>query len=263
MSKFEVEGLFSAIEYESKRLRLTDEQAVPYLDECHISEKQWESLKPTLDAEQGLNVLEDIRERLQHAVRRKVITNWLNKNCANETEAVRGALFQEINTHARNGRLPDIDPYLYLCDVLEFGHKQARKKLSKRKWGGYWGHAWEVLVGLFRVGLTLAILHAASTKFETISFALLILIYYAIYRSYSGSNQLHNSRVLTSDLNFRRIRQLLKEKSDSDDVDAEHELRQETQTTASRESVRHLIRSVFYGVIWLIAIGGLIFTLLS
>jgi hypothetical protein len=51
--------------------------------------------------------------------------------------------------------------------------------------GGYVRNRWAVLSGIVKIAIAYAVLSAASSRFETIVFAILVLIYVAVETSYA------------------------------------------------------------------------------
>ncbi len=257
--EFKVSQLFSDLAFKAGQLRVPDAEIGAYLAECFVPEHEWNRLALKLQEEAIEEQLERTRARVQDSVRNKMITDWLNQNCPSETESVRQQLNREITFYGRKNRLPELNSYLQ--DVLKVGYKRAEKNWKRKRSGRWWSYIWGAVVGLLRVCLSIAILMAAQNKFESITFAILIMIYNSVSRVYPNLTQFHNEQVFSTDVRFKVLRELLRQQVTEDEREEESEQRLKLYSDMTKESKRHYIRAVFDGLIWLIAVGVLIYAL--
>jgi hypothetical protein len=147
----------------------------------------------------------------------------------------------------------------YLSDVLELGLKKAGRRRKRKRWGdgGYFGHAWEVMVGIVRL-VVVGIFDVAQSKFETIVFAMLVMTYNAVYSTSIAQFQSRREMALGIDAQFRRIRRILKEELTGADRETEHEKEQDLSKEVGRDTIRFWIQVGFFSLIWLVAIWKLV-----
>jgi hypothetical protein len=238
-------------------LNLSDDEITPFLDLGYPTKEQWDALQPSLVEQEKQRSQRVLHTYLEASVRKKLISDWVERN-VDAKEYDKKELKREIDFYVREDRTEDLR--VYLSDVLEVGLKKAQSRRKRKQWGDgdYVGHVWEALTGIVRVAIVVGIFVAAQTKFETIVFAMLVMIYYAIYGASSGYLQIIQGVAFGVDNQFKRIRRALKVEIPAVDREIEYEGEQELLKEASRGKVRFWIRAAFFYVIWLVAIWKLV-----
>jgi hypothetical protein len=252
-----IDDLLGNLEAKAHRLSLSDDEIAPFFGLLYPLKEHWDALQPSLVEQEKQRSQRFLHTYLEASVREKLISDWVERN-VNAKEYDKTALKREMDSYVREGRTEDLR--VYLSDVLEVGLKKAQSRRKWRQWGdgGYVGHVWEALTGLVRVAIVVGIFGAAQTKFETIVFAMLVMIYYAIYGASSGLVQIVQGVAFGADNQFKRMRRVLKEEIAAVDREIEYEGEQELLKEAIRGKVRFWIRTAFFSVIWLVAIWKLV-----
>jgi hypothetical protein len=112
-----------------------------------------------------------------------------------------------------------------------------------------------VVAGLARVILVIGVLAAAQSKFETIVYAILVLIYNGVDAAYRGAGYSTMLMAFGIDNQFKRVIRKLK----SDEPTWERETRLETEKKdGARSVIRFYISSSFIGITWLYAMFKLV-----
>ena len=257
-----VENLLRDLQAKANRLWLSDAEREPLLDHLNYSYKDhWTELQSVLDDERKQLRCWLLRSELQTSVRNKLISEWIAQN-VKTTEDEREALKYEIYSYVKEDRIEDLRRYL--CDVLLLGLTKAQKRRRRKKYGdgGYFGHSWEALKGIVRVVIVVAIFAAAQSKFETIVFAMLVMIYSTTYGSAAEESLGLQFLLVELRKEFKRLRRFLKEEVRDDDRWYEYLSEQELVKDHNREGVRFWIRTAFFWVLWLIAIRKLVASLI-
>lgn len=120
--------------------------------------------------------------------------------------------------------------------------------------GKWLGYLWTIAVNLLQTIVVIAIFNRISGRFETITVSLLVLIFLAsrelaIYRA------LNNGYLAQGlDEEFKRIRKLLNNVPDQDEIDAFDE----SQKTIQKAKVKIFVSAVFVSMNSLIALINLL-----
>lgn len=249
-----IDDLLSFLELKVHRLYLSDDEIARFLGLRFPTKADFDAVLPSLIEEGKQRSQRDLRTRLEESVREKLISDWVESNVNTKRDDKEG-LKREIDLYVKERRMEDLR--VYLSDVLEVGLKKAQSRRTRKLWGDV-RHVWEGLTGLVRVAIVLGIFGAAQTKFETIVFAMLVMIYHAIYGTSSECLQIIHGVASGVDNQFKRIRRVLNAEATPADRGLEYEREQKLLKDATRREVRFTIRSVFLSVIWWIAIWKLV-----
>jgi hypothetical protein len=259
--------------YKYKALLLTQEELDRYVSGGVVTLEDWQELRSLGDREEREARLKKARRELEDAVRNDVISRFIHQNFENGMVATAQATLRpEINTLLHEGK--EIELSNYLCNVLRLGLEGARKKKEKIWRGGwvgesgwqfggaYWGLLWEALSGLFRVAITLGVLLAAHSKFETIVFALLLLIVNGVWDLLSSRPAL----LLASEAHLhdesKRLRRLLNDEPPDEVQESDARDDREFQKMQKRFMLQGYIRGAFAFIAWLIVIVNLLLAIL-
>jgi hypothetical protein len=131
--------------------------------------------------------------------------------------------------------------------------------VAARRW--ILGLLWEVLCGLFRVAVALGVFLAANSKFETIVFALLLLILNDVSGlfSWKGASFVGLTALLHGEP--QRIRRLLKDEPPAEVQESDDSDERELQKIRKRVMVYGYIRGTFTFITWVIIIVNLLFAI--
>jgi hypothetical protein len=252
-----VEKLLITLKQKAENLELVE-------DELHqmgifdwVGREQWRALDPVLIEEYHQRARELTRRYVQNLVREKLIHDWLERYTPVKSDRERNSVERTIEDHLRADREEELTEYL--ADVVTGGIKQADKNREKRqRTGGYGGHAWAVATGLARVILVVGVLGIAQSRFETIMYAMLVLIYNGVDAAYRGAGYSTMLMAFGIDNQFKRVIRKLK----SDEPTWERETRLETEKKTEKDGARSVIRfyisSSFIGITWLYAMLKLV-----
>jgi predicted nucleic acid-binding Zn ribbon protein len=119
------------------------------------------------------------------------------------------------------------------------------------KWASY---AWTVVVNLITIGVVLAIYDSVYASFETIVVSLLILIYLSFQSFSMIYGKTTTETVFALDIEFKRIRKLLKDEPD----EYEMEEIQEAKKKVDKGMIKMYINAGFIFIIYLIALVHLL-----
>ena len=258
-----------------EELLLDIKNKVEWLDVTEEQLEQWDALRYTADRDDWQEVksfrskeydehrIHSARLRFQNVICENVTFDWLRKNTDLKSEFDFREIVSTVQFYLQNERREELAEYL--CDVLTVGLKKAnknRKKALVGRW--YWGIiGWAVLTGLIRTALVVAILMAARSKFETIVFAMLILIY-AGTQSTSRLQRYFNllSRTRTEYL-LKRVLLRLKYEELKWEHDARIEEERKMNKSVSRAEIPMIITDISFGLVWLIAMGMIVVEIFS
>lgn len=126
--------------------------------------------------------------------------------------------------------------------------------VENRDYWKYFGYAWTVIVNLITVVIVFAIYGNVYASVDTIVVSLLILIYLSI-QSFSmiyGKTTIETAFAL--DLEFKRIRRLLKYESNEEET----EEIQEVKNKVNKAMVKMYIKASFILIIYIITIFNLL-----
>jgi hypothetical protein len=262
-----VEDLIWAYKY--KAFQLTEEELGRYVSEGIISSEDWEELKSFSDREKREVRLGKTKRALEDAVRNDVISSFVHHNFKNGSVAIAGdALKPEIITLLHEGKEEELE--IYLNDVLRSGLEGARRNKEKtwrHSWvgkggwefgGGYWGLLWETLNGLFSVALVSGVLLAAHSRFETIVFALLLLILNGVWDRSSSAAALLIGFAALLHVEFMRVRKLLNDEPPAEVRESDVRDDREIQKMQKRVMLRGYIRGAFAFIAWVIIIVNIL-----
>jgi hypothetical protein len=127
---------------------------------------------------------------------------------------------------------------------------RKRRRASKHYWRGFLRYGWTVTVNLVVLLLAAMILDAASTRFETLAFSLLILIYTRLVIFTRGWAVQNSQNLLGINAEFRRLRYLVGEEDSQDEKGA---LKSATQRV-NKELVGLFIAGAFSSILLLIVL---------
>lgn len=260
-------------DYKFKAFHLTQEELDQYISKGIVSSEDWQELRSLGDREEHEARLKKIRRDLKDAVRKDVISSFVYRNCQNGKApsakyALEPDIATEIATLLHEGKEESLQ--FFLTDVLQSGLEAARKKREKtshRGWvgesgwelgGAYWGFAWETMRGLFTVAIVLVVLSAARSPFETIAFALLLLIYNATLYGFDALPTLGFATAVLFAREFQRVRRLLNDEPPDEIRESEKRDEREFQKAEKRMVVVGYIRGTFALITWVIIIAALI-----
>ena len=120
--------------------------------------------------------LELNRQRFTSKVCEALVSAWLSQHAKSvEKDWQRDLVIATVNRFLQHDRREELTEYL--VNVAEGGLELAQKEAKKRNSAGWRYGTGVALVNLIRLVLVYAIFAAATSKFETICFALLVLIY--------------------------------------------------------------------------------------
>jgi hypothetical protein len=220
---------------------------------------EWEKLKPVLVEESDRRAYERTRTCLQNVVREKLILEWLVQHTPLK-DYERDRIKDTIDVYLREDRKEELTEYL--ADAVAVGMELADKNRRKRqRAGGYVGHAWAVITGLVRVALVIGIFEAAKTRFETIVFAILVLIYNSAEQFYWANTCSGMVMMFSMHSQFSRILRQLKADEPSWQRKTRLGEEREAQKKSALTIVRFYISIVFIGITSLYALLRLIFAL--
>lgn len=255
-----VRDLLQELKTKVEWLAITEEE----LDELgafdySAARDEWVELDEIRAAEDKERRRDSIRARFKNVVRRSLVEQWLQQHASMKQQSQRKRVLDTIQLYLRDDREDEL--FHYLCDVLVIGLEKADKKQTSKLRGGSFYPvliAWAILTGLLRVGLAFGVLAVASSKFETIVFALLILIYYGVV-SASAAERYYNSSTGKRSENLL-MRLMLKLNHDELDWEREHriEAEREASQNVARGAVPFLISELSIGLVWLLAMYKLV-----
>lgn len=121
----------------------------------------------------------------------------------------------------------------------------------------YLSYIWTVFTNLIVLFVALTIFGSAYSSFETIVFSLLVLIYITLISFTGVYGQAKSKELFAMHGEFRRLRNLLKEKMGEDDEEFETEEIKRAQDNAKRDEVKFYINAVFLFLIYIIVLWNL------
>ena len=150
------------------------------------------------------------------------------------------------------------------CRTLAAEKAPPPEKSPKKKRSRFVGYAWTCFLGGVNVGVALAIFAAASSKFETIVFALVVLIYIAVCYGNPERGIFAIEQAIVAAQRNARLLELLKDPQfDSDTKEFYDEDLNEARAALQKAQVTLWIGSVFWGLSSLIALYNLFMALLG
>ena len=224
--------------------------------------EDWQTLESLRAEEDKQRRSEFTRTRFQNIIRKRLIYEWLQKNTTVKEDSGRQQILNTIQICLRDDRESELVEYL--CDVVALDLDRANKKRKRERLGRAYPALiiWAAFSAVLRLTLVFFILQAADGKFQTIVFAILVLIYNRI----AGASQDESYR---NAMTTRRTHELLKRvmlKLKYDELDWEHSQRieeeRETDKALLRTTVPSIIVDCSLGLTWLFAIYKLVVALL-
>jgi hypothetical protein len=133
--------------------------------------------------------------------------------------------------------------------------------MEQNKITNYKGYIWTVLTNIFIVFIVLAIFDSVYGSFETIILSISILIYLNL-NSFSGIWGWQKQQELFA-LNeeFRKIRKLLKETTDKETEEDEHEKLEKSKSKFKKHQMNFYINMGFTLLIYMITLSNLLSTI--
>lgn len=254
----ETDVLLSTLQEKANRLHVSTEE----LDELGVFERdttreEWVSIATHVRKEQEQATFEAQKDRIQEAIRSKLIRDWLSKNLKDLSGDKRVDLFHLIENGSKAEQTWALR--LYLVDVLKLGIEEAERRSKRRNRGGWLGLTWTIVQGLFKLTVVLLVLLAARTPFEQMALAILILLYSNVtfYVQGHGIFRAHDGAILTDLLN--RVRILLHDPLLRGGWEPPGEWVEEI----SRNNTKLVISSFVNLLMQLVAFGFLVFALLN
>jgi hypothetical protein len=226
-----------------------------------VSLKGWEELEPFLLEEVAAQRRERLKQRLRAAVREKVIGDWIARYVKGLSQDEEKTLKSRIETDLEQDSKKELGEYLEL--VLTDGIAKAEQKKKKEQRAGYPGHLWVAILGIAKLVVAFKLFAAASSKFETIVFAMLALIYVSVEGAYRASRYFTALSAIGADNQFIRIFRALKIYEYSREHQALIDQHRETKKLLPRMTIRFYLASAFSAVIWVLAVWKLTTSLLQ
>jgi hypothetical protein len=163
----------------------------------------------------------------------------------------RDALKREISDYLWQHR--DEELYRYLSKIAELGLEKANKQSEReRRWGGgYLGFVLEGLRGIVFIAIVLFIFGSVESKFQAIACALLIFIYATVQEKFAVQSNAMARIAVASGEQFRRLRFLVKEATNS----GYYEAQSDDDLEAVREVNRSTVRFYIMGAVMLVMKG--------
>jgi hypothetical protein len=215
-----IDGLLRQIR-QSDCLQVSDEEMIEILEgwkrDCpesfqpeppEIALKEWHRLKPAIEQEWA----EKAKQHYRKAIREWVISNWVKQNTSAREYALKSmCIMTEI--YLKEER--EVELRAYLTDVIEVGKDAADKRLErKNSLRGFLadlsGTDWlrlicEISYKLAYVVLAMWLFAAASSRFERVALALLLMTYnYLLFgRTWDVLN-----RMFLQDAEYERFREI-------------------------------------------------------
>ncbi len=257
-------------EIRAEELLLDIKNKVEWLDVTEEELEQWDAFQYTADRDVWREVkalrskehdehrLESARLRFQNVICENVTFDWLRKNTALKSELDFRKIVATVQLYLQDEQRQELAEYLR--DVLTVGLKKADKKRKKALVGrSYWAIVgWAVLTGLIRVAFVVAIFSAANTKFETIVFAMLILIYAGTQCTSRLQGYLDLLTRVRTEYLLKRILLRLKYEELKWVHDDRIEEERKMNKNLSRAEIPIAITDLSFGLVWLIAMGMIV-----
>jgi hypothetical protein len=237
------------------RLDLTDEE-IASVTEKHWDKAYWEEIQGLLAAEDRARQSAGSRRYFQDKMREKLVIDFVTKHGQKDDRDERNKAESLITVYIQTDEREALQSFLN--DVEQLGCKGANAKRKKDQAArGYVGHAWTALVGLVRLAVVVGVFSVATSRFETIVFALLILIYNSVESNFGIYRMFWLREAMDMEANFKKVRRLLKEDLPQDEREAMFEKEQREGKDWSRQTTRSLIHYVFLFLTWAIALWEL------
>ncbi len=121
------------------------------------------------------------------------------------------------------------------------------------------GIIWSIVKNIITVAVVLGIFSVANTNFESVSLAVLVLIYLSIstFSTLTGLHQVEFSKVLNRE--FKDIKKLLAQ--DEEDYEYTKEERKETEKQEFNLLIKVWINGIFQTIIYIITLYNLLVSL--
>lgn len=115
-------------------------------------------------------------------------------------------------------------------------------------------YGWTVLINIITIAVVISIFDAIYGTFETIVCSLLVLIYVNLSSFGAIYGQSTTKRILMDHARFKRLRTLLKEEPDPNEVAFEADDEESVKVEAKKSEIKFYINTVFNFLIYIIAI---------
>jgi hypothetical protein len=257
-----------------EELLLDIKNKVEWLDVTEEELEQWDAFQYTADRDVWREVkslrskeydehrLESARLQFQNVICENVTFNWLRKNTALSEWDFKQIVIA-VQLYLQDERRQELAEYLR--DVLTVGLKKADKKRKKAfvgRW--YWAIVgWAVLTGIIRIALVVAILAVSHSKFETIVFAMLILIYAATQSTSRLQGYFYLLTRARTEYLLKRVLLRLKYEELKWQHDDRIEQERKMNKNLSRAEIPVVITDSSFGLVSFIAMGMIVVAIFS
>src|SRR5262245_37101990 len=188
--------------------------------------EQWHKTKELLEIEEAKRrerwLVHENRKHTEDRLADQLLDGLIEKHLPKADWKEKAFFKQEIKEEFEKYDSYDLDPATnYIRELLKSGLQgiRHRRRASKHYWKRSFRHGWTVVKNIIAVVLALIIYDAASTKFETFAFSLLILIYLRVVLFSSAWTIQNSQNLLALDREFKRLRRLLGDKETHDERD--------------------------------------------
>jgi hypothetical protein len=252
-----VSTFISQLDYEADRLAIHGQRLEEYLGAGVIRNDEWKAIETQLSQEREHQEYLERKRKIQEAIRGELISRFIQEHVPTKYDYQKESFRERIEQFLWEGKAEDLNAYL--MDVLQLGLERANEK-ERRKYrkGGYLGYTWQVVTGVFQVGIVLGVFSVAKTRFETIVFALIILTYQTIRSHFQGLGTALLGSVTVFREESMTIRRLLKERTPETIAERENEEGRELEKATHRTQISTLIQTVFSLIVWAIALFELV-----
>ena len=222
-----------------------------------------EQLKPIMEKEREQAFFRRRRREFQKQIRNFLITKWIKEKTKVKEHFEVIVLCSTIETFLRLDRTEELEEYLRA--VLRSGVKIAdkqRKRRQKADWR-WLTYSLVTLRGLVYVGGILAIFSMADSKFQRVTFAVLVMIGNMLLTNRSNEALYHIGSAVVIDARFEAIRRFFKFPEDESEREERIENTIATAKKMARNEIAIYIGLVFEFVVWLICAALLVIAFLS
>jgi hypothetical protein len=222
-----------------------------------VSLKDWEGLRPFIAEEIAAQNRERLKQRLKPAVREKVIRDWLARYAADLTANEKHLVTSGIEGYLEQDSPAELEGYLEA--LLKQGVATAEKKRKKSgRVRDYLRNAWAVLVGTVKFAIAFAVLSVASSRFETIVLAMLVMIYVTAEAAHLDELCTSVAIAMGTHSEFGCIHQALNSYVHTQERQAIIQEQRAAKKVLHRGTVRIYVARIVSAAIWLLAVWKLI-----
>jgi hypothetical protein len=231
-------------------------QKMDFVRHGDLRPEQWEKLEPFLAEEAAVHERVRLKQHLRRAISESVISDWVAAHVDIKKSSDAILVKSRIRSYLLQNRQDELK--LYLEDVLGEGIKKAEKTYKKeQRSGGYALHAWALTTGIVKLVIAFGILSVASSRFETIVFAVLVLTYISLNAAYRYGRYYIRFTTVAIDNRFSGMFRALEIQSPCED-EAQIAVQRQTNSLPAAVTVPFWISEAFDAVITLFAVWKLI-----